>query len=221
MEGLLSDVDRVRAIYELAINQPTMDMPELLWKSWIDFEYEEEEFDRTRDLYERLLCRTSHVKVWVSFAQFEANAGLARAQALAGGDDDDEEEEDAAPKPVVEVDQAAVDEAKADGLERARKVFERGYKDLKQKLLKEEVSSRFSTPPPCSPFTDILFNLPASRSSRSLESARNLSRRLRILGQGGGDASSSRQEDAQGRRRCFHDGGVYVFLSDFSSFFPY
>ena len=127
----------MRAIYELAINQPSMDMPELLWKSWIDFEYEEEEYDRTRELYERLLRRTSHVKVWVSFAQFEANAGAAMAQALSGGgEDDDEEEEVVAP---VEVDQAAVDEAKEQGLEKARGVFQRGYDDLKKKSLKEEV----------------------------------------------------------------------------------
>lgn len=123
-----------------------MDMPELLWKSWIDFEYEEEEYDRTRELYERLLRRTSHVKVWVSFAQFEANAGLATATALAGGGDDEEEEEEegAEPKVVGEVDQAAVDEAKEMGLDRARKVFQRGYDDLKNKSLKEEVSSNDS-----------------------------------------------------------------------------
>jgi crooked neck len=45
-----------------------MDMPELLWKAYIDFEYEEAEWERTRTLYERLLSRTSHVKVWISFA---------------------------------------------------------------------------------------------------------------------------------------------------------
>lgn len=140
LEGLLSDDERARAIYELAVNQPSMDMPELIWKSWIDYEYGEEEFDRTRDLYERLLRRTSHVKVWVSFAQFEANAGAAIADRLAGGGDDDEDEdEEKVEKEPVEVDQAAVDEAKADGLDRARKVFQRGYDDLKNKSLKEEV----------------------------------------------------------------------------------
>ena len=118
-----------------------MDMPELLWKSWIDFEYDEEEYDRTLDLYERLLRRTSHVKVWVSFAQFEANAGAAIAEALAGGgEEEDEEAGEGATK--VEVDEQAVDQAKQDGLQRARKVFERGYQDLKQKMLKEEVSRR-------------------------------------------------------------------------------
>jgi crooked neck len=142
---LLQDVDRARAIYELAVNQPTMDMPELIWKSWIDFEYEEEEYERTRDLYERLLRRTSHVKVWVSFAQFEANAGAAAAEALAGGgEEEDEEGGEGAMK--VEVDQAAVEQAKQEGLERARQVFERGYADLKKKMLKEEVSRRLSFP---------------------------------------------------------------------------
>jgi crooked neck len=48
-------------------------MPELLWKAYIDFEEEEGEYDRTRDLYERLLEKTGHVKVWISYAHFEIN----------------------------------------------------------------------------------------------------------------------------------------------------
>ena len=139
LEALLQDVDRARALFELAISQPAMDMPELIWKSYIDFEFDEEEYDNTRSLYERLLERTSHVKVWVSFAQFEANAGQAEADALSGAnDDDDDEEEGAEPAEKPEVDQVAVDEAKTRGLERARGVFQRGYDDLKKKGLKEE-----------------------------------------------------------------------------------
>ncbi|GAA5884143.1 hypothetical protein JCM16303_005936 [Sporobolomyces ruberrimus] len=141
LETILQDVDRVRAIYEMAVNQPSMDMPELIWKSWIDFEFEEEEYDRTRELYERLLRRTSHVKVWVSFAQFEANAGQAEARTLSGEDDEDEDEEEEgekAAKEPKEIDQEAVERAKEDGLERARKVYERGYADLKKKELKDE-----------------------------------------------------------------------------------
>ncbi|GAA5956305.1 hypothetical protein JCM8115_001684 [Rhodotorula mucilaginosa] len=142
LESVVGEYDRVRAIYELAVDQPSMDMPELIWKSWIDFEYDEEEYDRARELYERLLRRTSHVKVWVSFAQFEANVGLAEAAALSGENDDDEDDDEeggaAQPKAPVEVDQAAVEAAKQQGLERARKVFERGYADLKKKSLKEE-----------------------------------------------------------------------------------
>jgi crooked neck len=119
-----------------------MDMPELIWKSWIDFEFEEEEYDRTRELYERLLRRTSHVKVWVSFAQFEANAGFAEARALSGEDDDEDEDEEEGEKAEAEpkeIDLEAVERAKQDGLERARKVYERGYADLKNKSLKDEV----------------------------------------------------------------------------------
>ena len=71
LETLLGDADRARAIYELAINQPRLDMPEILWKGYIDFETEQEEADRARELYRRLLERTQHVKVWLSLAQFE------------------------------------------------------------------------------------------------------------------------------------------------------
>lgn len=66
---MLGDEERARAIYEMAIEQEAIDMPELLWKSYIDFEFEEEQYDNTRALYERLLSKTSHVKVWIAFAQ--------------------------------------------------------------------------------------------------------------------------------------------------------
>ena len=58
LETLLGDAERASAIYELAINQPWLDMPEILWKEYIDFET-----DRARRLYRRL--------VWLSLAQFE------------------------------------------------------------------------------------------------------------------------------------------------------
>lgn len=73
LETLLGDTDRARAIYELAINQPRLDMPELLWKAYIDFEISQDESENARQLYERLLERTSHVKVWLSYAKFELN----------------------------------------------------------------------------------------------------------------------------------------------------
>uniref|UniRef100_A0A1X7U4V3 Suppressor of forked domain-containing protein n=1 Tax=Amphimedon queenslandica TaxID=400682 RepID=A0A1X7U4V3_AMPQE len=43
LEALLGDVERSPAIYNFAINQPLMDMPEVLWKSFIDFETEQGE----------------------------------------------------------------------------------------------------------------------------------------------------------------------------------
>lgn len=38
---------------------------QVLWKSYIDFEIEQEEYENTRNLYKRLLQRTQHVKVGV------------------------------------------------------------------------------------------------------------------------------------------------------------
>lgn len=77
LETILGDVERARAIYELAIGQPRLDMPEVLWKSYIDFEIEQEEYDMTRNLYRRLLQRTQHVKVWISYVQFELSVDAA------------------------------------------------------------------------------------------------------------------------------------------------
>lgn len=74
LETLLGDIDRARAIYEIAVGQQRLDMPELLWKSYIDFEVAQGETEKARQLYERLLERTVHVKVWLSYAKFELNA---------------------------------------------------------------------------------------------------------------------------------------------------
>ena len=82
METLLGDVSRARGIYELAIEQPLLDMPEVLWKAYIDFEIAQEENENARQLYCRLLERTQHVKVWLAFANFEAGdtSGLVSAE---------------------------------------------------------------------------------------------------------------------------------------------
>ena len=37
-EAMLSEVERARGIYEIAVSQGQLDMPELLWKAYIDFE---------------------------------------------------------------------------------------------------------------------------------------------------------------------------------------
>ena len=124
LEKLLDDVDRVRAIYEFAISNPQgLDIPEAVWKAYIDFELEEGEYDRARTLYEKLLDKTDHVKVWISFAEFEVTIP----------EDDEEEEEgaddEAAERPISEA-------AKA----RGRAIFERGYRRMREHDLKEEVS---------------------------------------------------------------------------------
>lgn len=72
LEAILGDTERARAIYELGINQPSIDMPEILWKAFIDFEIEEDDGERVQELYERLLDRTQHLKVWMSYAKYSS-----------------------------------------------------------------------------------------------------------------------------------------------------
>lgn len=116
LERGLDDVDRCRAIFELAVSQPVLDMPELLWKAYIDFEEdvaeEPEDYERPRVLYERLLRKTDHVKVWTSYAHFEINVP----------DFEDPESEAVSPASIV----------------RARAIFQRAHKLYKERDLKEE-----------------------------------------------------------------------------------
>ena len=121
LERALDDAERARAIFELAVEQPQLDMPELLWKAYIDFEEDEGEYGRTRALYERLLRRTDHVRVWSSYAQFEIN--MPDSPEDEASDEDEEEQE----RPIS-----------AEAQARARKVFERGYASMKDKRLVDE-----------------------------------------------------------------------------------
>ena len=118
LERGLDDLDRARGIFEMAVEQPSLDMPELLWKAYIDFEEEEGEYDRTRQLYERLLEKTGHVKVWISYAHFEINV----------------------PDQGIEAEEAEGKSVSEEAKRRARQIFERAYKSMKEKELKEEVS---------------------------------------------------------------------------------
>ncbi|CAI7594151.1 unnamed protein product [Penicillium palitans] len=110
LERDLDDAERTRAIYELAIEQSTLDMPELVWKTYIDFEEGESEYERVRQLYERLLQKTDHVKVWLNYVRFESS--------LLGEEGEEEEEE----KSIAE-----------DAILRSRAVFSRAEKALKDK----------------------------------------------------------------------------------------
>mmetsp|Transcript_35189 Transcript_35189/g.67252 ORF Transcript_35189/g.67252 Transcript_35189/m.67252 type:complete len:729 (-) Transcript_35189:192-2378(-) len=119
LEQSLAEADRARSIFELAIAQPMLDMPEVLWKAYIDFEISQGERENTRQLYERLLDRTTHVKVWMSYAQFEEEPMP---------EPEEEEDEDA---PAQNPDKQA-DEAPEVRLVSARGVFERAYRSLKE-----------------------------------------------------------------------------------------
>jgi len=109
-------------------------MPELLWKAYIDFEIEEGERENARELYEKLVQQSGHVKVWISYALFEGESiPVPRAER------DEEEEED---------EEAEVRMTPGDPI-LARQVFERGYKDLKARNLKSEVCQFMSLSLPC------------------------------------------------------------------------
>jgi len=82
LESSVGETDRCRALFELAVNQESLDQPELLWKGFIDFEIAEGEADKARTLFGRLLDKTNHVKVWISFATFEVSDIGAGADAM-------------------------------------------------------------------------------------------------------------------------------------------
>ena len=86
LEKSLAETERTRAIFEIAVGMDQLDQPEILWKAYIDFETEEGERGRCRALYGASSSAAQHVKVWISFAQFEL-----RAMALNNDDDDDDE----------------------------------------------------------------------------------------------------------------------------------
>lgn len=111
LETILGETERSRSLFEIAINQKFLDMPEMIWKAYIDFEIEQEQFDKARNLYERLLKRTMHVKVWISYAHFEL---IAAEHVGENGDQDIQA-----------------------GIVRARAIFDRAHKSLRESAEKE------------------------------------------------------------------------------------
>ena len=47
-------------------------MPESVWKAYIDFEISLGHYSDVRELYKKLLERTKHIKVWISYGKFES-----------------------------------------------------------------------------------------------------------------------------------------------------
>ena len=62
-------------------------------QAYIEFELSEGEYERTRQLYERLLDRTKNLKVWIIYAKFESSATLEEESRAA--------EEDRLPDPEI------------------------------------------------------------------------------------------------------------------------
>merc|ERR1719453_567286 len=53
-----------------------LEMPELVWKRYLDLEIDEENWDEARALFERLLEKTNHARVYIAYAQFEAKVDV-------------------------------------------------------------------------------------------------------------------------------------------------
>lgn len=102
LEQELGEEDRARAIYKMAIDEE-MEKPETIWKNYIDFEIEEGNYENSRELYENLLKRNNHVKIWIAFAMFELSLSE-----VEGSDDQ----------------QCIIN---------SRSIFKRGWDDLKKK----------------------------------------------------------------------------------------
>ncbi|CAG7952557.1 unnamed protein product [Penicillium salamii] len=117
LERDLGDFDRTRAIYELGIEQPVIDMPELLWKAYIQFEEEEYNYTAVRTLYERLLEKADNIKVWIGYARFE----MAVPAEQEGAQDD-----------------AAAPRFSEDSAIKARAIFSRAEKHFKERSRTKE-----------------------------------------------------------------------------------
>lgn len=143
LEARLGETARARAVLELAVAQPALDAPELLWKHFIDFEISKGKRRRARALYERLLERTGHVKVWLSFAAFEEAAlpekGGDESDSDDGESDGESGDDDGAGGDRPSLD-APDDESLLEREARARAVFERAFASLREESpeLKEE-----------------------------------------------------------------------------------
>ncbi len=147
LEKNLFDTDRARALFELGVGQAEraeegvgggLDMPEIVWKAYIDFEFGEREWERVDALYERLLEKSGHVKVWISYALSKVN------QATAMEEDEDEARKTTRtnkpqpPRELTEEEQQQRHDRRAHLTSLARDIFTRAYASLKSRSLKAE-----------------------------------------------------------------------------------
>eukprot|EP00929_Paragymnodinium_shiwhaense_P113045 TRINITY_DN8130_c0_g1_i1.p1 TRINITY_DN8130_c0_g1~~TRINITY_DN8130_c0_g1_i1.p1 ORF type:complete len:681 (+),score=245.95 TRINITY_DN8130_c0_g1_i1:204-2246(+) len=72
LEDSVGECDRARALCELAIQQERLDMPELVWKRYIDLEVSHEEVENARKVWLRLISKSNHVRVYIAYTEFEA-----------------------------------------------------------------------------------------------------------------------------------------------------
>ncbi|GBE59158.1 crooked neck family 1 isoform [Babesia ovata] len=75
LELMLDERERVRALCEGAIAMDQMDMPETVWNRYIEIEKEWQQHPYVRNIYERLILKTTHIKVFKGYAEFEFESG--------------------------------------------------------------------------------------------------------------------------------------------------
>lgn len=88
LEESVGEIERARALCQLAVNQDRLDMPELVWKRYIDLEVSLDELEKAREVWQLLLSKSHHVRVYIAYADFEAVTCQSIAQsreALDGG----------------------------------------------------------------------------------------------------------------------------------------
>ena len=72
-EAVLDESQRTRAIYELAVTQDELDMPERVWKAYIEMEIQQGQHQKAVSLYERLIQKSQgHFKVYSSYGTYMA-----------------------------------------------------------------------------------------------------------------------------------------------------
>ncbi|EDO08038.1 tetratricopeptide repeat (TPR) domain containing protein [Babesia bovis T2Bo] len=76
LELMLNERKRVRGLCEAAIAMDQMDMPETVWNRYIEIEREWQQYAHVRNIYERLLLKTTHIKVFLSYCEFEFTSGF-------------------------------------------------------------------------------------------------------------------------------------------------
>eukprot|EP00435_Cladocopium_sp_Y103_P009523 s264_g2.t1 len=72
LEDSVGEIERARALCNLAVNQERLDMPELVWKRFIDLEVSQEQLDNARKVWQQLLGKSHHVRVYIAYSDFEA-----------------------------------------------------------------------------------------------------------------------------------------------------
>eukprot|EP00892_Ulva_mutabilis_P002068 jgi/Ulvmu1/11862/UM081_0020.1 len=129
VEGSLQEEERARSLHELALSQPVLNQPEALWMHYIDYELSIGDRPAARALYERLLERTQHVKVWISYAYFEATP--TEVLVAEGELEEGETEADHAAR-VAQLRAAVPEETWAEHEEAAREVYVRAFNRMRE-----------------------------------------------------------------------------------------